>query len=610
MCPSTKWVKKTEALAGETLASFLGHFARDNFFDSRRALLHALNVPPAIRLHASELHRLADLLGIDGEILEQMAPSRAPAVPALRLAFTRARSDPICPKCLKEASYSRRLWSHYLATACPEHCVQLVEHCPACGALLQHDRPLAHICECGQDLRSVKAVAAAALEIEVATLLDGRTPAHLTLPLDLSRGVPADIDLFLLGLMKYFGAESTDARSLPHPGQAAAPRSVVQAGESLAALARMIRDWPETFSRTVADLLRAAPQRGRSGLSVRLGSWYSFLFNRFRNPAYEGFRTVAANTIVLAHEGRIDTRSRDLLSACTVEKTDWISLTEAARELGVSGFRLAKGVDDGRILGFVPETGYRRRSMTRLELERLRSIRDDHCDNRFAAAFLGVPASVFAILAEAGLVKIDDAAALPPVTRGYVRRAQLQELADHLFAKLDRVDEPNKEHLALRDLSLRRTTHRQRLIDLCRSIGDGSFAAVGHDGTGLVGGILFSKRQVRERVASFSAGVQLNTQQISQLTGAHYRSVKAWMRAGVLPARGGDTKADPLLVDLSDLVHFLLEYSPLSCLASQMSSTSRGVATLLARKQVSLAIESDRVGLLVRVTDLIRAKSD
>jgi hypothetical protein len=608
MAESMRWVHRPEAFPGESLASYLRHFARHNFLRSRGALLRAVQASPGARPNSSEVSRLADALGVPYSTIEQMAPSDAPVVPALRRSLTRAQGDAVCPDCLRQASYSRRAWSHQLATACPEHSLQLVDQCPECGGQLRHDRPLAHICDCGHDLRGVKSALAAPLEVEVALLLEGSTPARLSLPIDLSNGVPADIDLFLVEFMYHFGVESGNVRPVKVSGATPAPRSVAQARAGLTAIAQVTKDWPTNFSGAVAELMRRSPHGQGGPVSARLGSWYRTLFRRFGHSAYDAIRTVAANIVVLQHDGPIDPRKRELLSACTVKK-DWVSLTEAARELGVTPARLAKGADDGRIQAFFPDTGYRQRCVTRSEIDRLSALRSDYCDKGVAAQALGVPASVFSILAEAGLIALHDAETLAPVIRGCVSRSALQALTQRLLEGLQCIDGPGGEYLALRDLNLRRTTDRQRMVDLCRSISDGSFAAAGHDGTGVIGGILFSKHQVQERIASFSVGVHLNMQQISALTGAHYDAVKTWVDTGVLPAKRTTHQANPNLVDLRDFVQFLLEYSPLASLAPQLGSSSRGLAELFTRRDVQLVGQGERRGVLVRIRDLARPQA-
>jgi hypothetical protein len=60
----------------------------------------------------------------------------------------------VCPRCLAEKCYHRRMWDFTLLTACPEHEYVLIDECPNCGIHLAWARRiLRDICYCGFDLR-------------------------------------------------------------------------------------------------------------------------------------------------------------------------------------------------------------------------------------------------------------------------------------------------------------------------------------------------------------------------------------------------------------------------------------------------------------------------
>jgi hypothetical protein len=144
---------------------------------------------------------------------------------------------------------------------------------------------------------------------------------------------------------------------------------------------------------------------------------------------------------------------------------------------------------------------------------------------------------------------------------------------------------------------------------LCRSIGEGSFRPTGHDGSGLLGGLLFSRDEVQARIASFSVQVLLTAQQISHQTGAHYDAVKAWIDTGMLPATQSlSLQGRPWMVKLRHFVQFLLHFSPLASLAEQLRSSSRGLADDLARRGVCTTGAMKR-GAVVRIGDLVRPET-
>src|SRR5215213_1809569 len=46
--------------------------------------------------------------------------------------FIRTSHPKVCPECLREMSYCRRIWEYALVTACPVHQCMLLDECPHC----------------------------------------------------------------------------------------------------------------------------------------------------------------------------------------------------------------------------------------------------------------------------------------------------------------------------------------------------------------------------------------------------------------------------------------------------------------------------------------------
>jgi hypothetical protein len=80
----------------------------------------------------------------------------APAHRSLREKFARLASNPFCPHCLRENGYFKRAWRHGLVTACARHSCELVDTCPSCSQTIDHGRPNAFFCHCGQELATIK----------------------------------------------------------------------------------------------------------------------------------------------------------------------------------------------------------------------------------------------------------------------------------------------------------------------------------------------------------------------------------------------------------------------------------------------------------------------
>ncbi|MEY8688727.1 MAG: TniQ family protein [Leptothrix sp. (in: b-proteobacteria)] len=609
MAKAIQWVKTLTAEDEESLSSYLGRWARDNHIGSRRTLLSELEVSHALRPSDQDMRQLSDALGVPKDVLQALAPSDAPSRPALRKSLTRIRSEAICPHCLQVGNYIRQVWSHALAFTCATHAVTLIDRCPSCASSLKSNRSHANRCDCGFDLRQVPAEPASLIEIEFATLLNGRRVEASTLPLQEGATAPADIDLFMLGLANHLQADEEQGPGTK-PGKSALPRSVDEARARMTPALALTQDWPHRFHKQVGQWLAGPARSSTVSAKRRLGPWYNFLFHKFSGPTYAAWREAAANMIVKSGDGLANARTSNLFSAATVQK-DWFTLAEAARRLQVRAERLAQGIDDGLIQATCHDQapGYRQRFLSRTEIDRLIEVRHAHVDAKQACQRLGVAASILQSLLDAGLVEVVDIKQIAPVTQGVILKRSLAALEHRLTLDqpLIQITASSTRLVSLRSLNLRRTTDRRKLHDLFVAIEVGSLRPVGIDGSEGIGGVLFEGDDVDARLASRVVARSLTAQQVSALTGAHYDAVRGWIDAGLLPATLEPLEQGaPWVVDIRGLITFLQTYAPLAGQAKQCDSTSRGLASRLERAGVSPVVvgQSGR-GALVRISDLL-----
>lgn len=67
--------------------------------------------------------------------------------------FIRHSNPKVCPQCLREASYCRRVWECALITVCPVHECLLIDECPQCKERIRWIRAEVSRCPCGFDWR-------------------------------------------------------------------------------------------------------------------------------------------------------------------------------------------------------------------------------------------------------------------------------------------------------------------------------------------------------------------------------------------------------------------------------------------------------------------------
>lgn len=67
------------------------------------------------------------------------------------------RENPkICPRCLAQENYCRKIWEFAFVTTCPIHQCLLLDYCPKCLKKISWARPKTNLCHCGFDFRKTE----------------------------------------------------------------------------------------------------------------------------------------------------------------------------------------------------------------------------------------------------------------------------------------------------------------------------------------------------------------------------------------------------------------------------------------------------------------------
>jgi hypothetical protein len=79
----------------------------------------------------------------------------------------RPKHQKVCPRCLLDAAYIRRIWEFALATVCPIHNCLLLDECPNCRKRVSWARNRVAICSCNYDWREYSPPVVARSELVV-----------------------------------------------------------------------------------------------------------------------------------------------------------------------------------------------------------------------------------------------------------------------------------------------------------------------------------------------------------------------------------------------------------------------------------------------------------
>lgn len=147
----------------ESLAGYILRLAQRNYYPSPNWILKlaGLKANSSIRLmcNRSEPSRLSQLIQVNDEHLRGMALFPHEVVSEEDsfdyTIYTYGRK--LCPSCLKEALYCRKIWDWKIVKACPLHQCLLLEKCLGCQKSIRWSRPGVTRCRCGFDFRDALA---------------------------------------------------------------------------------------------------------------------------------------------------------------------------------------------------------------------------------------------------------------------------------------------------------------------------------------------------------------------------------------------------------------------------------------------------------------------
>lgn len=144
----------------EGLAGYILRLAQRNYYQSPNWILKLAGVTAHRRLHLSykpsEPSRLSQLTQVEDEQLRLLALFPYQAVsdssPLSYTIYKYARK--LCPSCLEEFPYCRKLWDWKMVKVCHEHQCLLIKTCPGCQEEIKWSRPGVARCRCGFDFRN------------------------------------------------------------------------------------------------------------------------------------------------------------------------------------------------------------------------------------------------------------------------------------------------------------------------------------------------------------------------------------------------------------------------------------------------------------------------
>jgi hypothetical protein len=102
----------------------------------------------------------------------------------------RHRTPQICPKCIDEFGFIRKVWDLCLATCCQKHLVLLIEKCEKCKKKISWNRYSISLCNCGYDFRKSSTTLIPLEESIISEWLEEKLSHHRFLVPNITKNVP------------------------------------------------------------------------------------------------------------------------------------------------------------------------------------------------------------------------------------------------------------------------------------------------------------------------------------------------------------------------------------------------------------------------------------
>mgnify|MGYP000284646037 CR=1 FL=1 len=257
--------------------------------------------------------------------------------------YWNVRTCRYCPACLDDKPIFRDLWQLGFYTACHHHGTALQDSCHACRQTIIWDRRWVNQCDCGADLNSSPVVEASPSALKVSSMLADAWNNDAKRQDIKGGGLESKLHrIWVLG--SYALACGLRVKRLRDVHDLQHAVRLVEAAD------RTMSCWPNRFHELLDAKASGHGTRklNRSGSSF--GSLYREIFAKQRAVEHEDLRAAFEQYVQTKWEVELAVRGRQQ-SKRTLEAHEWISVTQAARELNWKTPRLRAAIENGVVEG-------------------------------------------------------------------------------------------------------------------------------------------------------------------------------------------------------------------------------------------------------------------
>src|ERR1051325_11275075 len=325
----------------------------------------------------------------------------------------KSNSHKVCPTCLLEFGYLRKIWDLVPVTTCSIHKCLLLDECPNCGGRLRFSRNRVSICRCEYDWRRARTAKVSDPELELSrranwlrNLPDSRDGAEFQ---------ASEHPLNKRELKDLFSAVFCVASQYRLSSHLKSKRILVaKFGNSLGnadihhLLSRAVRvfhNWPANFFKFLdwrKENSHSTQQKG--GVWKDFGPLERSLYMQLGSSAFDFLRQAFEEYITTTWDGGYVTKFRRL-NGKKNRHMKFVSLDEARELLKLGTEKIHTLIEDGNLKAKIRGNGRARVVLIEISsIDQFKTLRGDLLDRKQTAKRLGINSIQTKALAEAKLL--------------------------------------------------------------------------------------------------------------------------------------------------------------------------------------------------------------
>lgn len=372
--------RRPKPYADEDLAGYILRLSQVNCYSSPQWIYNLASIPQYAAngnfcdRTTRDFSKLAQLLSVEESTLWKMAFREYKSNKVARVKFF-GRSLPtynlsklkakVCPLCLVEKSYCRKIWNLIPLTVCPIHHCLLVDICPQCDRSIRWDRSAVNKCKyCELDWR----------EIQPAILeLKDTMPSHL---LSVACGVEklgkAELKLIgnrhpilnlelehLISLLCFIAGQLIDVGDTTGKF-IATNRSNAQLHELLLSAWDYLKDFPQDFERFLEWYKSKTSHSERdTGIVKDFGNFYRRLYKNFPRQTFGFLHEAFENYLATQWDGGYLNSKLGRIEMPNDSDRKFLSGVETAKLLKMTEAWVLRSVECGTLKGRLRKMGKR-----------------------------------------------------------------------------------------------------------------------------------------------------------------------------------------------------------------------------------------------------------